>query len=181
MRECYLCDFRVNIGCKSGRRHYRCDLMPEEYTTFSYQQRPDFSHLKHVLQLASVKGCCHTWDRSLLCLIRYTQDVLRFHDDGASLEDYISLPVSQYVLIDLPLGAQLTRLGSNKFQIDVSKLELAGVYVRPSVQCLVRFAQYGQLYSLACHTIYHKLAVSPARAMSTLVGACQQSLSFWQS
>lgn len=76
---------------------------------------------------------------ALTLICRARQSVITYHDEGASLPDYIALPVSQYVLIDLPMGGVLERIGSDLFEISVPKLELAGVWVRPIVKCLVRY------------------------------------------
>lgn len=50
----------------------------------------------------------------------------------------MSLPVAQFVLIDVPLGGQLHRIGSNLFELIVPRLELFGVWVQPAITCTVR-------------------------------------------
>ena len=58
--------------------------------------------------------------------------------EGLRIEDYLRLPVSQYVLIDLPLGGQLRRLSEDVFELTVPQLTLFGVWVQPLIRCRVR-------------------------------------------
>jgi hypothetical protein len=64
--------------------------------------------------------------------------VIQQHDPGAGLEQYMRLPVSQFVLVKVPLGSTLRRIGSELFEIVVPKLELFGIWIQPRVKCTVR-------------------------------------------
>jgi len=53
------------------------------------------------------------------------------HDEGASLQEYMTLPVSQFVLIDLPLGGELVRQAGNIFQLTVPQMKFFDIWVKP--------------------------------------------------
>lgn len=72
----------------------------------------------------------------LLC--RLTVPVTNEHDTGAQLSAYMALPVAQFVLIDVPLGGQLKRIGAELFELVVPRLELFGLWVQPEIKCIVR-------------------------------------------
>lgn len=65
-------------------------------------------------------------------------EVSRQHDPGAGIEEYMRLPVSQFVLVKVPLGSTLRRVGSELFEIVVPRVELFGIWVQPRIKCLVR-------------------------------------------
>lgn len=69
---------------------------------------------------------------------RLIVSVIQQHDPGAGLEQYMRLPVSQFVLVKVPLGSTLRRIGSELFEIVVPKLELFGIWIQPRVKCTVR-------------------------------------------
>lgn len=75
--------------------------------------------------------------KALTC--RLTLPVTSDHDRGADLSVYMALPVSQYVLIDVPLGAKLRRIGTDLFKLAVPRLELFGLWLQPQVECIVRY------------------------------------------
>lgn len=52
----------------------------------------------------------------------------------------MSLPVSQFVLVKVPLGAELKRVGPDLFELLVPRLEMFGLWVQPRVKCTVRLA-----------------------------------------
>ena len=60
------------------------------------------------------------------------------HDVDAQLSAYMALPVSQFVLIDVPLGGKLKRIGTDLFEIIVPRVELFGIWVQPDIKCIVR-------------------------------------------
>lgn len=64
--------------------------------------------------------------------------VIAEHDEGALLSSYMALPVSQFVMIEVPLGAELTRVGVDMFELVVTRLELFGLWVQPKIKCKVR-------------------------------------------
>lgn len=69
---------------------------------------------------------------------RLTVPVTSQHDEGAPLSAYMALPVSQFVLIDVPLGGRLNRIGQDLFELIVPRLELFGLWVQPDIKCIVR-------------------------------------------
>lgn len=81
----------------------------------------------------AMMGCL---TRQISC--RLSVPVARHHDRDAPLSAYMALPVSQFVLIDVPLGARLERLSDEIFEIVVPRLELFGIWVQPQIKCIVR-------------------------------------------
>ena len=69
-------------------------------------------------------------------------------DEGRSLSDYMRLPVDQYVGIELPLGAQMTRVpeseGKDLFQLTIPGLKFLSLEVKPVVRVRVRLIPDGE-------------------------------------
>jgi len=63
--------------------------------------------------------------------------VSEFCDPGAELEKYMKLPVSQYTLIELPLGGRLSRLNEHMFELKVPRVEIFSLWVEPQLVCQV--------------------------------------------
>lgn len=61
------------------------------------------------------------------------------HDKGKDLEAYMRLPVSQYVLIDVPLGGSLARVSHDLFDVVVAPVRFFDLWVQPHVRCQVRW------------------------------------------
>ena len=59
------------------------------------------------------------------------------HDPGASLSDYMQLPVDQYVCIRMPLDANLDRIGGNRFNLTVPPVRFFTLDVSPTMLCNV--------------------------------------------
>jgi hypothetical protein len=59
------------------------------------------------------------------------------HDDGCSLQDYMRLPVDQYVCIKMPLNAELKRIDESFFNLTVPPVTFFNLQVSPTVQCVV--------------------------------------------
>lgn len=66
--------------------------------------------------------------------------VTRERDEGAALSAYMALPVSQFVLIDVPMGGQLHRIGQDLFELTVPRLEFFGLWVQPNIKCTARYS-----------------------------------------
>jgi hypothetical protein len=60
------------------------------------------------------------------------------HDPGMDLPTYMRLPVSQYVLIEVPLGGALSRISEDMFDVVVAPVRFFDLWVQPRVRCRVR-------------------------------------------
>merc|ERR1712232_755089 len=52
-------------------------------------------------------------------------------DAGTSLTSYMTLPPEQYVCLSLPMGAQLERVGNNRFSLKVPPMKFFSIEVFP--------------------------------------------------
>src|SRR5438105_195566 len=84
------------------------------------------------------------------------------HDPGADLAAYMRLPVSQYVLIDVPMGGSLQRVSADEFELSVPRLQFWDVWVQPRVWCRVRCALSGGIAG-------QPAAAQPAAALRSLL------------
>jgi hypothetical protein len=58
-------------------------------------------------------------------------------DEGVSLNDYMKLPVDQYICIQMPLNATLERLQNNQFNLTVPPVRFFHLDVSPMLICEV--------------------------------------------
>eukprot|EP01039_Chlorochromonas_danica_P006969 gene6969-7710_t len=58
-------------------------------------------------------------------------------DPGISLTDYMQLPVDQYVCLEMPLNATLSRIGGSKFNLTVPPVRFFHLDVSPTLFCEV--------------------------------------------
>eukprot|EP00873_Tetraselmis_striata_P026357 jgi/Tetstr1/446621/TSEL_034145.t1 len=68
---------------------------------------------------------------------KLTVPTSRRHDEGASLDSYMRLPVSNYVNIPLPLDAKLERIDDDVFSLSAPKLQFFNLWVQPVVKTRV--------------------------------------------
>jgi hypothetical protein len=69
---------------------------------------------------------------------RIVVPVTQRHDPGMDLPTYMRLPVSQYVLIEVPLGGALSRISEDMFDVEVAPVRFFDLWVQPRVRCRVR-------------------------------------------
>lgn len=64
---------------------------------------------------------------------------LDWHDEGCGLHNYMSLPVDQYVLLELPLGARLERVEDTDilFRLIIPKVQFFWLCVKPTIELTV--------------------------------------------
>ncbi|KAK9845221.1 hypothetical protein WJX81_000443 [Elliptochloris bilobata] len=70
------------------------------------------------------------------------------------------LPVSQFVLIEVPLGGELCRVGYDLFDVVVAPLSLFDLWVQPHVRCCVRQLADPECVDIQC--VDFQLRSSPA-------------------
>ncbi|KAK9904246.1 hypothetical protein WJX75_007647 [Coccomyxa subellipsoidea] len=75
---------------------------------------------------------------NLKTIDRVIVPVTTIHDVGQTLEAYFRLPVSQYVLLEVPLGGSLKRVADDVFEVVVSPVRFFDIWVQPRVRCIVR-------------------------------------------
>jgi len=72
-------------------------------------------------------------------------------DTGVSLNDYMRLPVDQYVLIEMPLNSKLERIGDAEFKLKVPPVNFFWMEVIPTVYCTVTSSEDSvQIESCKC-------------------------------
>lgn len=72
------------------------------------------------------------------------------HDTYCSLQAYMRLPVSQYVLMDVPLGGSLKRVGEDIFDVIVPHVRFFDLWVQPRVRCKVRLLNSPERVDIRC-------------------------------
>ena len=65
----------------------------------------------------------------------FSADCSLTHDEGASLDDYMRLPVDQYVCIRMPLDATLERVAGSRFNLTVPPVRFFALDVSPMMLC----------------------------------------------
>mmetsp|Transcript_20998 Transcript_20998/g.46051 ORF Transcript_20998/g.46051 Transcript_20998/m.46051 type:complete len:297 (+) Transcript_20998:203-1093(+) len=58
-------------------------------------------------------------------------------DEGAELNAYMTLPVSQFALVEMPLGGKLERLDEDLFAVYVPRVAVFDFFVEPRLECYV--------------------------------------------
>ncbi|CAL8470714.1 g10256 [Coccomyxa elongata] len=81
---------------------------------------------------------------------RITVPVITIHDAGQSLESYFRLPVSQYVLIEVPMGGSLKRVSTDVFEVVVAPVRFFDIWVQPRVRCIVRLLDMPLRVDIRC-------------------------------
>ena len=70
-------------------------------------------------------------------------------DSDLSLSTYMKLPVSQYALIKMPLGATLTKaLDTEEFKLEVPKVKFFHLECKPTVYCTVSKSEGGDIVTI---------------------------------
>lgn len=63
-------------------------------------------------------------------------------EPGSRISDYMTLPVSQFVLVDLPMGARMDRLDDRgTFRLVIPRLELLNLWLEPSFEVMVQLKE----------------------------------------
>lgn len=70
-------------------------------------------------------------------------------DDSLSLTNYMKLPVSQYALIKMPLGATLTKVkDTEEFKLEVPNVKFFHLECKPTVYCTVSKSDRGDVVTI---------------------------------
>ena len=77
------------------------------------------------------------YDTIVKCQSEFEARCATQHDPGFSLENYMKLPVDQYVCIKMPLDATLIRIKGNTFNLTVPPVQFFNLAVSPTIMCEV--------------------------------------------
>jgi hypothetical protein len=104
-------------------------------TVFSYQLKPIFSI--HNREYARFTGQLKMagFDTIIDVSSTYETDCSPVRDSSVSLDDYMQLPVEQYVCIKMPLDATLERMHTTVFNLTVPPVKFFHLEVSPMLVC----------------------------------------------